>query len=184
MPVSWYLTNLKQYNTAKIVNVEFGKIFANGIKHLSFTYQVLGSWWNMLSVNLKVNVNVPLLKTNIYKKKISNKKHILPSLNTGSHLKIRVKCTKKKYPKSQQNQQIIALSNNKHITTPTSWFISGYLGLLELLRYHRWVSWNVLSFLWRSCTWSAAFVSDVTLVSSIWDAASFDEFVCRFKYFL
>lgn len=44
---------------------------------------------------------------------------------------------KKKYPKSQQNQQIIALSNNKHITTPTSWLISGYLGLLELLRYHR-----------------------------------------------
>lgn len=100
MPVSWYLTNLKQYNTAKIVNVEFGKIFANGIKHLSFTYQVLGSWWNMLSVNLKVNVNVPLLKTNIYKKKkTSNKKHILPSLNTGSHLKIRVKCTKKNIQK-------------------------------------------------------------------------------------
>lgn len=100
MLVSSYLTNLKQYNTAKIVNVEFGKIFANGIKHLSFTYQVLGSWWNMLYVNLKVKVSVPLLKTNIYKKKkTSNKKHILPSLNTGSHLKIRVKCTKKNIQK-------------------------------------------------------------------------------------
>lgn len=103
MLVSSYLTNLKQYNTAKIVNVEFGKslqMVSKTVKHLSFTYQVLGSWWNMLSVNLKVNVNVPLLKTNIYKKKkTSNKKHILPSLNTGSHLKIRVKCTKKNIQK-------------------------------------------------------------------------------------
>lgn len=154
------------------------------VKHLSFTYQVLGSWWNMLSVNLKVNVNVPLLKTNIYKKKDIKQEAYFAILKYSKPSENKSEMYKKKYPKSQQNQQIIALSNNKHITTPTSWLISGYLGLLELLRYHRWVSWNVLSFLWRSCAWSAAFVSDVTPVSSIWDAASFDEFVCRFKYFL
>lgn len=140
MLVSSYLTNLKQYNTAKIVNVEFGKIFANGIKDCkTFKFYISSSWFLMKYAfcEPKSKSECPSLENKHIQKKISNKKHILPSLNTGSHLKIRVKCTKKKYPKSQQNQQIIALSNNKHITTPTSWLISGYLGLLELLRYHR-----------------------------------------------
>lgn len=90
----------------------------------------------MLHVNHKVNLNIPILESNkhIYKTDIKQEAYFAISLNC--HLKVRVNCTKKS-PKSQQNQQIIALSNKKHITTPTSWLISGYSGLLELLRYHR-----------------------------------------------
>lgn len=48
MLVSSYLTNLKQYNTAKIVKVEFGKIFANGIKDCkTFKFYISSSWFLM-----------------------------------------------------------------------------------------------------------------------------------------
>lgn len=48
MLVSSYLTNLKQYNTAKIVNAEFGKIFANGIKDCkTFKFYISSSWFLM-----------------------------------------------------------------------------------------------------------------------------------------
>lgn len=102
MLVSSYLTNLKQYNTAKIVNVEFGKIFANGIKDCkTFKFYISSSWFLMKYAfcEPKSKRECPSLENKHIQKKISNKKHILPSLNTGSHLKIRVKCTKKNIQK-------------------------------------------------------------------------------------
>lgn len=105
MLVSSYLTNLKQYNTAKIVNVEFGKIFANGIKLdkdcKTFKFYISSSWFLMKYAfcEPKSKCECPSLENKHIQKKISNKKHILPSLNTVSHLKIRVKCTKKNIQK-------------------------------------------------------------------------------------
>lgn len=71
----------------------------------TFKFYISSSWFLMKYAfcEPKSKSECPSLENKHIQKKISNKKHILPSLNTGSHLKIRVKCTKKISKKSTKS---------------------------------------------------------------------------------